>query len=407
MKKFLTALTLVSVLVLGTSFAGCGCEHVTGEWQIDDNNHYKVCSICGENVDVASHSYEEGECTVCGKLEPIAGSLGLTYSYYDYTNTSYKVTGLGTCEDAVVSIPAEFAGKPVVAIANNAFVRDYHKAENVTKFIIPSSVKEIGAYAFQYRQSEVVFDNPTITEIGKDAFAQFNGPAITIPNTVERICDSAFSLNGNAISYVIPNSVKVIETYAFGNCSKLQSVTFEDNAQVEEIGCNIFNDCENMSTFEIPASVKRLTCHDQYYLNNDNGSFEDAGEMIITFEEGSQLEFIGHYWFLATEGTVFLPEGYTVIDDRALYGTVGANIVVPATVTEIKEGGLSSYDAYYNVFYPQKVFFMGTRTQWEAITVVTTEYAGITYNKSLGELTTVYCAGEWSLVDGVPTPNAN
>lgn len=404
MKKVLMALTLVAVLALGATFVGCGCEHVTGDWQMDDSNHYKVCSICGENVDVASHAYEEGECTVCGKLQPVAGSLGLKYEYYDGYKTSYTVKGLGVCEDAVVSIPAEFAGKPVVAIARSAFERDYFIAESITKIIIPSSITEIGEYAFRYRSCEVLFDNPTITEIGKNAFAQFGGPAITIPNTVERICDSAFSLNGRAVSFVIPNSVKVIEPYAFGNCNSLQSVTFEENAQVEEIGCNIFNDCENMSTFEIPASVKRLTVRDPYYPNVDNGSFEDAGPMVITFEEGSQLEFIGTYWFLATEGTIFLPEGYTVIDERALYGTDGANIVVPATVTEVKERGLSSWDDYYNVFFPQNVFFMGTRAQWEAITFV---YDSEDNNLSIGKLTTVYCAGEWSLVNGVPTPNAN
>ena len=65
MKKIIASLLLVGVMLMGATFMGCGCEHVAGDWQMDDNNHWHVCTLCGENVDLTAHTFEEGVCTVC------------------------------------------------------------------------------------------------------------------------------------------------------------------------------------------------------------------------------------------------------------------------------------------------------------------------------------------------------
>ena len=49
------------------------CQHESkSDWvTTDETNHWKVCNTCGEKVDEAAHSYENGNCE-CGKADPDA-----------------------------------------------------------------------------------------------------------------------------------------------------------------------------------------------------------------------------------------------------------------------------------------------------------------------------------------------
>ena len=44
-------------------------EHSFGDWMSDETHHWKECT-CGEREGYAAHSYEKGECTVCGAKDP-------------------------------------------------------------------------------------------------------------------------------------------------------------------------------------------------------------------------------------------------------------------------------------------------------------------------------------------------
>ena len=92
--------------------------------------------------------------------------------------------------------------------------------------IIPNSVTEIGAYAFDGRTglTDIVIPN-SVTAIGFSAFAYCSGlTSIDIPNSVTSIGILAFDWCTGLTSIVIPNSVTEIGRQAFAGCTGLSDV---------------------------------------------------------------------------------------------------------------------------------------------------------------------------------------
>ncbi len=90
----------------------------------------------------------------------------------------------------VGNIPKKIDGKEVVEIGRNAF-----KNSELTKLVIPNTVKKIGESAF-YRCSlkEISISNSVI-EIGVNAFSNNSLTDITIPSSVTTIGNGAFTFN--------------------------------------------------------------------------------------------------------------------------------------------------------------------------------------------------------------------
>lgn len=82
------------------------------------------------------------------------------------------------------------------------------------------------------------------------------GGAVTIPNNVTSIGESAFQLCENLVSVSIPNSVNSIEMTAFQGCTGLTSVTIPDS--VNSIGRNAFQYCRSLTNVMIPDSVTSI-----------------------------------------------------------------------------------------------------------------------------------------------------
>jgi len=104
-----------------------------------------------------------------------------------YTITKYNGT------DIIVTVPAEYQGKPVTSIGDDAF-----RYASVTSVTIPNSVILIGDYAFGNCTSLT---------------------SVIIPNSVTSIGDFAFGICTSLTSVIIPNSVTSIGDEAFKNCN--------------------------------------------------------------------------------------------------------------------------------------------------------------------------------------------
>lgn len=83
---------------------------------------------------------------------------------------------------------------------------------------------------------------------------------LDIPDTVNNLpvaTIGSYSFNGNTIeSITVPDSVATIESYAFANCTYLQSVKLSKNIQVIPEGA--FEFCAALIDIELPSSVKYI-----------------------------------------------------------------------------------------------------------------------------------------------------
>lgn len=110
-------------------------------------------------------------------------SQGLEYTL-NADGHSYAVTGIGSCTDTELVIPAEYNGKPVTSIGNAAFVY----GGSLTSIIMPNSVTSIGESAFRHCNSLTTINIPNgVISIGNEAFWYCSSlTSITFNGTVEQ-----------------------------------------------------------------------------------------------------------------------------------------------------------------------------------------------------------------------------
>lgn len=105
----------------------------------------------------------------------------------------------------------------------------------VRKISIPSSVTEIGDYAFSKCTNLTSIELPLgVTLIGSDAF---------------RNCTNLSSL-------ILPSSVKEIWSWAFMGCKSLTSITLPSG--VENVWSRTFEGCESLKSITLPSDLKQI-----------------------------------------------------------------------------------------------------------------------------------------------------
>ena len=97
----------------------------------------------------------------------------------------------------------------------------------------------------------------TVTTIRGSSFGNYNYnntiTSVSIPNTVTVLENYAFSNTRAMTSISIPNSVTSIGIYAFSTCQELTSITIPNS--VTSIGNDAFYSCTSLTAITIPNSV--------------------------------------------------------------------------------------------------------------------------------------------------------
>lgn len=189
-KKIKRVLSLLLTLIL-LAIALVGCSEIMSNTKIDTSTKPQ------KQVETETKTETESE-----SLIP---SEGLEYKI-SQDNNGYTVTGIGSCRDSDIVLPAEYDGKPVTSIGNYAF----YQCSRLASIVIPNCVTSIGNCAF-YQCSRLA--------------------SIIIPNCVTSIGDYAFYQCSRLNSIVISNSVVSIGKSAFGHCSKLAEIKVEEGNQ--------------------------------------------------------------------------------------------------------------------------------------------------------------------------------
>ncbi|MGM9971236.1 MAG: leucine-rich repeat domain-containing protein [Anaeroplasmataceae bacterium] len=373
----------------------------SSEWTYDETNHWHECA-CGEKSEVVAHTFNEGiisknptctskgektytcncgysyvelldmvdheyvdeECIYCH--EAIHYSEGLEFTLL--SDNTYEVSGVGDCTDSKIYIPKTYNDIPVTSIGDGAFARQISGDGNIQSIVLPSTIKNIGYYAFAscYNLNNIVLPEG-LTTIGEEAFSYcFKLNSLVIPSTVISIGDKVFSsclrlvevynlsnvtltedILTDSIIYSIHTSLdeeSIINTtnegyvYAVGDnkyyiidyvgkeTSLVLPETINDNPY-ELRGTFAFN--EKIESIVIPNIFKQIDAMTFSYCINLES---------ITFEDGQLLTSIGDYamFFCTKLYNVKLPNSLSIIGENVFGGCISLKqIDLPNSLKEI------------------------------------------------------------------------
>lgn len=280
-------------------------------WNYRDYSIYEIIVSCDDGK-LIYHSNEEN-----GELEKLIGPEGLEYTLND-DGKSYRVVGIGECNDPDIVLPDDYKGLPITQIEGRAFM-DCAFLESIT---IPDRVIFIGGGAFENCQSlkkvtlgkylsiigETPFkyckllesitvhsenanyksiDGNLYTKDGKTLiqYATANtSTSFTVPATVETIADYCFYDCTPLVSVILPDGLKHIGVCAFANCTYLENIAIPVGA--ESIGAEAFGLCIYLQEISVPDSVTIL----------DGGAFSGCQSLRKVYL-GSGISNIRDYTF--------------------------------------------------------------------------------------------------------------
>jgi len=177
--------------------------------------------------------------------------------------------------------------------------------------VIPSSITEIGAFAFvRCKGLQSVSVPEGVRRIGQAAFSCCeNLQSVTLPNGIVLIGDDVFYHCEGLQSIEIPEGVTEIGKSAFFRCKSLRSVTLPNS--ILQIGRSVFSECHGLRDILIPKRVVRI----------GEWAFSHCqGLRRVTVEEG--VTCIGEFAFRNCRclETVMLPNSVNRIGGAAFDG---------------------------------------------------------------------------------------
>ena len=263
-------------------------HHHFFEWdcRISEDSHQWSCS-CGETLDPQAHSFENGICA-CGYMP---ASQGLKFSV---GSSSCSVTGIGTCTDTDVVIPAYYQGLPVTSIATNAF-RDN---KQITSVFIPSTVTFIDQWAFM--------NCPNLKEVHFSEGLQRTEDLVFIwcssleyiafPSTLKETGHSLFNECTGLIDVTFPEGMTEIQHGMLSNCDSLISVTIP--ASVTSIGDKTFWHCTNLTEIHYGGTMEQWKQihkgYEQTWKPDGTNWASDTGEFIVYCTDGQLSKTEAH-----------------------------------------------------------------------------------------------------------------
>ena len=285
-------------------------------------------------------------------------------------------------------------GDSVTSIGSYAF----SGCTGLTSVTIGNSVESIGGYAFYgcTGLTSVTIGN-SVASIGDYAFNNCTGlTSVTIPDSVTSIGDYAFEDCTGLTSVTIPDSVTSIGDYAFSGCTGLTSVTIGNS--VTSIGDYAFRDCTGLKSVYYTGDIAgwcgitfgNLYANPLYYAGKLYIDGQSVTELVIpdTVTEIKYDAFAGYTgltsvyytgdiadWCGISFGNEYAnPLRYA--GDLYIDGQLVTDLVIPDSVTEIKDYAFYGYTGLTSVTIPETLTSIGDYAFWTCYKLVEI------YNKS-------------------------
>ena len=161
------------------------------------------------------------------------------------------------------------------------------------------------------------YEGVPVTTIGVAAFENKSITSVIIPDSVRIIESYAFLSCAALKSITIPDSVTTINAYAFSGCSSIANVNFGENSELEIIEHDAFSSCTNLTSVTIPNFVTKI----------ESAAFQECGK-LSSLTIGNSVESIG---------------------SRAFAGCNLSSVTIPDNVKNIGVGAFSKSSSFiYN-----------------------------------------------------------
>lgn len=215
-------------------------EGFTGKWSQGN-------WACNTTITLGDKKYKVacpwGKCKF--NSEPDANTED-TYSatYVDYSHIKKVVI-----EEGVTSVPS------YAFYSNSNEISGTKTHTNLTELVLPTTLKSIGIYAFNYAGITTVdFSQTSLEEIGSNAFEEcpITG-SVVMPKTIKNLGGTAFcnystqnSTGAKMTSFIIPSKAQVTSLYrTFDGQKNLEFVVLPES--IETISSYAFRDCPKVN----------------------------------------------------------------------------------------------------------------------------------------------------------------
>ena len=285
------------------------------------------------------------------------------WEYSDLADGTVRITDYNK-EAKTLKIPDKLGGKKVTAIAMQAFVG----CGELGSVQIPATVTELEGNPF-YNCSflttiKVNGKNPALEVVGGVLFRKTDHRLVCypcgtqetgspngyeIPDGVEIIGNTAFSMCNRLNFVTIPDTVTTIEAKAFFGCTYLSDIRLPDS--VKTIGDNAFGWNNALEQFTFPAGVVSVGANPfqkcpklaVIEVSPDNPELSVEGGVLFSTRDH---RLIACPQGLAAE-SYEIPDGTAVIGDFAFSGCETLkSVTIPDSVTQI---GRSAFNGCLNL----------------------------------------------------------
>lgn len=262
------------------------------------------------------------------------------------TKCVYRINNNYTRENmGEIVIPNEFMGKKVKAIGERAFSINQY----ISSLVLPDTIEVIEEYAF--------YGNYI--------------PKLTLPNNIKVIEKSAFG-ECNIEELYLPDSLEVIGERTFGFADyKMTYVNVPKN--VKSIGPDAF-EYANITAFECMENDVEYS-----YDGNSRVYFESIAyeyENVVYVLHNDKTATVGKINYLESNITLFDKINYnnneylvTTIEEKAGFNSKLSEIVIPNTVTTIKNSAFAHNENLIKIDIPNSVLVIGEKVFDESYNV--------------------------------------
>ena len=332
-------------------------------WQLEDIEIIGYNPL-NNNSQTVTITYQ-GKKTSFEVIHPEGYQSGWEYEIIDDNSikiTKYKYVAKNeTVSAGFLYIPSNIDNYNVISLGDSNDTEStgvFNFVDIYNKVVIPSTVLEIGNYAFEgfvsrdlYKiisESEVLkvgdysfygIDSlkefiGNVSSVGKSAFENcINLKEISLKNTVA-IGENAFR-NSGLISINIPEGVEIINIRTFFECENLEEVILPES--LKTIGDLAFYKT-NIKNLIIPKNISSISERafmdveslENIIVDKDNNYYDSRqnSKALIEIETNKLL--------LASESTI-IPDSIKIIGDYAFESYKGKTLVIPEGVLEIND----------------------------------------------------------------------